>query len=191
VSFLRQREHFYYWAQDVISREGANYELAGFDFDGGPCALTPFPHEGQFWILSCCGKVLLDEEIQLNHVNRRGWIVLVREVNFQFPCLITSDPKLTSSFAGCVSVASNDASVDLASAIGSGMPLVGRDWLGVVQASDAGFLLTAFSESDSLELPTKAYYPDWASSESIEDQSDAFVLRLSRPAEPSDAADSR
>lgn len=191
MAFVRHREHFYYWAKGVFHLDESRRVLVGFDFDGGPSARSPVPIAGQVWSLSSSGNVLLKEDCYLMHFSQRGWHVCAQEGSFPCPCLLTSDPGIGLRFHGHVNATSNDSSVELASAIGDGMSVIGQDWLGVVQSTASGLLLTAFSESVEALLPTTAYHPDWSPSESLDEQSDSFVLRLSPRAEPGVGADSR
>lgn len=167
MSFVEQRNHFYFWVERLVpNRFGAKYVLDGLDFEGGVSARSASHRDEAYWLITPREKCRLGRKIDFIHVCNQGYFV-VSEGEFRIdsvPFLVTSDPHINCIFCGQINIAFNDPSIDMSDLIGEGLPLVGDDWLGVVAKSDPTFGLIAFGECERLKLPKEASYPEWDNS---------------------------
>jgi hypothetical protein len=159
------RHNLYFWVKSIAEDHGGEQYLRGLTFDDtdtgvGSRDLTIL--EAPLRVVSNLGESPLEGHVDLVHGSQIGYVLrLTGKHPNQMPCMVTSHKGCRHIFGGRVKVNSEDETLDLQTAIGDGMPLVGADWLGIVSLSSEGFHLEAFSNSQWVETTSHVAYCPW------------------------------
>lgn len=175
---MNTEDRLFFWVEGMTrDADGGSGVLRGQDFVGGLSSRVK-NMDGPLWLASARGTTPLKGRVELWHVARRGWELHLVEGSIEStPCLLCADPTVRYVFCGRVLLKPQPLVDDLPGLIGYGMPLCGRDWLGIVRSLSDGFHLEAFARSDGVAVDgSTAYFPEW--SDSLEDV-DAFRVRVS------------
>ena len=159
--------------------DGRSSYLDGLVFgDDGFRGLDQSVFEGPLWTISSHGTTPLTAKFQVVHVIHKGWFLEMSDGTIgQMPCLLTSDALTKLVFHGPVSLSCITKSNELVEIVENGLPLVGKDWLGVVQYQSGKFVLDAFSRIGwNATEAHETYCPEWFDNLDETPQEDRFVV---------------
>ena len=171
------KHDLFFWIERLAKDDTHGCDvLYGHDFEGGLNSLMGVG--SSLWLASSHSTIPLEGRVELWHSQGRGWTLRFFEGSIKtIPCLLCSDAAVRCVFQGWVHLDLNDQARDLPSLIGKGMPLCGKDWLGVVRSLPDGCFLEAFGRSDAVSVDeSMAYCPWWSGS--LEDV-DGFRVKVS------------
>jgi hypothetical protein len=177
------KKHFYFWVEQTATLDENAEFLVGHDFDGGLGTATCAGVDMPLWVVSESGVTAFRGRVALEHRQRLGHrLRLLDGVVPSFPFLLTSDPNARQVYHGPATITAANLPTPLEQAVGHGMPLRGKNWLGVVRTStNDGIIIDVYSDERSTSLEEcDAYCPWWASD--IGDDEGQFLLSVLRPA---------
>lgn len=159
------RHGLFFWVEDVARDDFPKVTvLHGHDFEGGLTSLVKVGDS--LWLASPRGAIPLEGRVEVRHSQGRGWTLYLSEGNIEaVPCLLCSDAGVRCVYHGQVRLEPNNLVHDLPSLVGKGMPLCGKEWLGVVGCLGDGYYLEAFGRLDTVSVDESiAYCPWWSGS---------------------------
>lgn len=171
------KHDLFFWVE-VVARDdfyGVSV-LHGHDFEGG---LTSLLEVGDsLWVVSPRGTLPLEGRVELRHSQGRSWTLWLSEGNIEsVPCLLCGDASVRCVYHGQVRLEPNNPIHDLPNLIGKGMPLCGKEWLGVVHCLGDVYYLEAFGRLDTVSVDESiAYCPWWSGSL---EEPDGFRVKVS------------
>ena len=170
-------KYFYYWATGLLDLHETPFD--GVDFHGGLSSLTLEPLKGHVFEVDASGQRQLTGKLIAQHVQRYGHLLYLYEQEMpQFPCLLTTDPEIRWVYSGPVHVSTNNSNYDANELLDPGIPLRGRNWLGLLHRVDNKPWIDAYAtQSEPWEQPAHAFYPDWH--ESLEDE-DVLIFTIEK-----------
>jgi hypothetical protein len=119
--------------------------------------------------------------VELMHVSGRGYVLTMPSgIASDLPYLLTDDTSISLAYNGPILPEVDDKGIELATAIGDGMPVVGPDWLGVATFKSGRYYLTAFSANRWESVGRRGAYCPWWSESGV---TSAATFSFSSPAE--------
>ncbi len=177
------KKHLYYWVERATNLDKNVEVLEGHDFDGGLSTATCAGVDMPLWVVSESGVTAFRGRVAVEHRQRLGHhLRLLDGAVSGFPFLLTSDPNARQVYHGPASITAAHLPTPLEQAVGHGMPLRGKNWLGLARTStNDGIIIDVYSDEPLTSLEAcEAYCPWWSSD--IGDDEGHFLLSVLRPA---------
>ncbi|WP_146118749.1 hypothetical protein [Blastopirellula marina] len=169
----------YFFVFNVDNRESGEASFEGLDLHGGLSSEVSTRVVAARFVVSAGGSQVLSGQLSLVHRSRFGnTLVLNGSYLGELPFLLTTDEKMKWAFAGKVRISTNDPEFDFEGFPAKGIPLCGRNWVGVLQEREQGFHLSACA-NDAVTFAAEelAFCPDW--SEGF-DEPDPLIFHVER-----------
>lgn len=169
----------YFFVFNVDNRESGEAIFEGLDLHGGLSSEVSRRVVAARFVVGAGGSQVLSEQLSAIHRSGRGHaLVLKGSYLGELPVLLTTDETMKWAFSSKVRISTNDPEFDFEEFPAKGIPLCGRNWVGVLQAGDEGFHLCACAR-DAVTFAGEelAFCPDW--SEGFDDP-DPLIFHVER-----------